>query len=396
VTAPHQRRIDQVPSSDLRVRRTSGAFWAAFGGVVVLALARSLVAPAGPLDWALLVLLVVAGAAAVGHGADIARLDARSVADTASRARILAGLSRSVSADTIVDAIVDGLREATDADHVVVIRRRPGAAVLEARLATATPGVGSSTTLLPVADLGPRVPPGLAADRIADRVRTEFGLTNTVVAPLVGAGGIRGAIVLSRRRSDPWSDRQRAVLAEAAGEASAALDQADSFRAAETSAATDALTGLPNRRYFDEYVGLLEHRRRSGDVLGILMIDIDRFKALNDRHGHPTGDEVLRSVAAAIVGAVRADDVPARFGGEEFVVLVRDPGPGTAIEIGERIRAAVHDLDLRRFGVRAVSVSVGVAVASEPDEAMGDLIALADRALYRAKRSGRDRVVAAA
>jgi diguanylate cyclase (GGDEF)-like protein len=125
------------------------------------------------------------------------------------------------------------------------------------------------------------------------------------------------------------------------------------------------------------------------------MVDIDKFKVLNDTYGHATGDEVLRAVAGAIVSAVREDDVPARFGGEEFVVLLRNPGPGVALEVGERIRTAVRDLDLRRFGVPAVSVSVGVAVDDAPDGSIEALIETADRAMYRAKRAGRDRVVAA-
>ena len=149
-----------------------------------------------------------------------------------------------------------------------------------------------------------------------------------------------------------WPESTGRVLRGAAHEASAALARAYSHRAAETRASTDALTGLPNRHYFDEFVGLLAQRRRAGDRVGILMIDIDKFKVLNDRHGHATGDEVLRAVASAIVSAVREDDVPARFGGEEFVVLLRDPDPGVAVEVGERIRSAVRALDLARFGVR--------------------------------------------
>ena len=98
---------------------------------------------------------------------------------------------------------------------------------------------------------------------------------------------------------------------------------------------------------------------------------------------------------AAIVSAVREDDVPARYGGEEFVVLLRNPSQEIALEVGERVRSSVAALDLRRFGVDAVSVSVGVAVAMRADQPIGDLIAEADRALYRAKRGGRDRVVAA-
>ena len=126
------------------------------------------------------------------------------------------------------------------------------------------------------------------------------------------------------------------------------------------------------------------------------MVDIDKFKVLNDTYGHATGDEVLRAVGGAIVAAVREDDVPARFGGEEFVVLLRNPRPEVALEVGERVRAAVGGAGPRAGSAcRAVSVSVGVAVARHADQPIDELIAQADRALYRAKRAGRDRVVAA-
>jgi diguanylate cyclase (GGDEF)-like protein len=204
-----------------------------------------------------------------------------------------------------------------------------------------------------------------------------------------------GAIVVSRRVGTTWQESTRRILNGATVEASAALARAVSHRDAEARASTDPLTGIPNRRYFDEFVGLLAQRRRAGDAVGILMVDIDRFKALNDKHGHPTGDAVLRGVAAAIVSAVREDDVPARFGGEEFVVLLRNPAPGVAVEVGERIRSAVRALDLSELGVPPVSVSVGVAVASGPEDTVEDLLATADQNLYSAKRAGRDRVVAA-
>jgi diguanylate cyclase (GGDEF)-like protein len=129
--------------------------------------------------------------------------------------------------------------------------------------------------------------------------------------------------------------------------------------------------------------------------VGVLMIDIDKFKVLNDTFGHATGDEVLCAVAGAIVSAVREDDVPARFGGEEFVVLLRNPGMDVAVEVGERVRAAVAQLDLDAVGVPGVSVSVGVAVSNHADQPIDDLVGLADQALYRAKRAGRNRVIAA-
>jgi diguanylate cyclase (GGDEF)-like protein len=233
------------------------------------------------------------------------------------------------------------------------------------------------------------------ADRIADRLRDSYGLSNVVAAPLRVNGRIEGAIVLSRRTPEPWPSAARRILEAAAVEASAALARVYTLREAEARATTDALTGLPNRRYFDEYVALLARRRRAEDRVGVLMIDIDRFKKLNDTFGHAVGDHVLQEVARAIAGAVRDHDVPARFGGEEFAVLLKNPSPDVALEVGERVRHAVGALDLRNLGVPGVSVSVGVAVAQTPDRPLDQVIEEADQALYRAKRAGRDRVVAA-
>ena len=401
VSQPTPRPARPVDPSDQRIRRSWRVFSVAFLVVVLAALARALGPGADAVDWSLLAVLVIAGGAALMYASAVSALDARSRAEAASFARILSGLSRSVSPDAIVDAIVEELGEATGADHIVVVRRRGRAAgMLEARLVSSHPGVPDHTTLLPAADIddpiGGRPPlPRESADRIARRVRGLYGFSQSLAAPLAVDDAVVGAIVLSRRVSGPWTEATGRILGAAAGEASAALARAYSHRAAEAHASTDALTGLPNRRYFDEFVSLLAQRRRAGDAVGILMVDIDRFKALNDTHGHATGDEVLRAVSAAIVSAVREDDVPARFGGEEFVVLLRNPDPGVAVEVGERIRAAVRGLDLRRFGVTSVSVSVGVAVAEEPDQPIEELIETADRAMYRAKRAGRDRVVAA-
>ncbi len=412
----------------------------ALGAVVVLRLGAE---GASVLDWVAIALLVAVGVAGVVHRDAVSTLETGRRAEAESFARILSGLSRSVSPDAILSAIVDELARATDADHIVVVRRRPDTQVLDATLISARPGVPDSTTILPIADLEdpigetrvaerkpvavavmagadlegrlesrapgitagsrgrgatPALRPGegqLVADRIAARVRGVYGLRRTLAAPLTSNDGVVGAIVLSHRTGAPWSPTTRRLLGGAADEASAALTRAYSYRAVEAQASTDALTNLPNRRYFEEFCGLLARRRRSDDAVGVLMIDIDKFKVLNDTYGHATGDEVLRAVAGAIVAAVRDDDVPARFGGEEFVVLLRNPGMDIAVEVGERVRAAVGQLDLERWGVPGVSVSVGVAVSDHADQSIDALIAEADQALYRAKRAGRDRVVAA-
>jgi diguanylate cyclase (GGDEF)-like protein len=458
---------------DRRIRRSWLVFAGSFLALCAIVVLRLGAEGASLLDWVVIALLVVAGAAGVVNRQAVSALETGRRAEAESFNRILSGLSRSVSPDAILTAIVDELARATEADHIVVVRRRPDARVLDATLISARAGVPNSSTLLPIGDLedpvfetriverqplslpviaevtqpvtvGAEGPPAraeallglggrarpevadpgssaadtfgapgratirreagpaagtregqLVADRIAARVQRMYGLRRTLAAPLTSDDGVVGAIVLSHRTADTWSPTTRRLLTGAADEASAALARAYSHRAAEARAATDALTGLPNRRYFDEFCGLLARRRRSDDAVGVQMIDIDRFKVLNDTFGHATGDEVLRAVAGAIVGAVREDDVPARFGGEEFVVLLRNPGFDVAIEVGERVRAAVAQLDISRFGVPGVSVSVGVAVSNRADQAIEELIESADQALYRAKRAGRDRVVAA-
>jgi diguanylate cyclase (GGDEF)-like protein len=231
-------------------------------------------------------------------------------------------------------------------------------------------------------------------ERLAARVQSVFGLAHTLTSPLRSEGEVIGAIVLSRRNTHAWSESARRLLRGAAHETAAALVRAESYREATAGAATDPLTGLPNRRYFDEFASLLAGGRRSGDGVAVLMVDIDKFKGLNDTYGHPVGDQVLRAVAEAITRAVRDQDVPARIGGEEFAVLLRNPGPDVAIEVGERVRNAVRDLDLRALGVPGVSVSVGVANATGGDEAIQAVLDRADQALLRAKRGGRDRVIA--
>ncbi len=433
------------------------------------------------LDLVVLLLIGVVTLAAARERGSVVEGEGARRTEAESFARILRGLSRSVSPDAIVDAIVEELGIGTGADHVAVVRRRPETHNLEAILSPTRPGSPASRTTMSLRELedpaveqaaaafaiaasrGRRmtavpiepdpdgdpdlVPlgiggrrPGLArlsspervppaaeadgavvataaplppgwrpsqatparegadqriADRIAGRLRDVYGLRNLLAAPLRVNGRVEGAIVLSRRVNVEWPESTLRFLEAAAVEVSASLARVYSMREAETRASTDALTGLPNRRYFDEYLGLLGRRRRAEDRVGVLMIDIDRFKRLNDTFGHAVGDHVLREVAQAIASAVRDDDVPARFGGEEFAVLLKNPSAKVALDVGERVRRAVAGLDLRRLGVPGVSVSVGVAVADDPDVALDVVIDEADRALYRAKRGGRDRVVAA-
>jgi diguanylate cyclase (GGDEF)-like protein len=130
------------------------------------------------------------------------------------------------------------------------------------------------------------------------------------------------------------------------------------------------------------------------------MVDIDHFKRLNDRFGHDTGDEVLRAVADAIARTVRTDDFPIRYGGEEFLVVLRRADHDIAVAVAERLRRNVATVDLQRLHVTTpVTVSVGIAVEDPLHRPQRDglaaLITSADAALYRAKSAGRDRVIVA-
>jgi diguanylate cyclase (GGDEF)-like protein len=235
-----------------------------------------------------------------------------------------------------------------------------------------------------------------AAEEIARRVRSAYGLPHTLATPIVAGRRFLGALLLARRGRDDWSEGDRRLLTWAANEVATAFSRAYALEAAERGAKIDALTGLPNRRYFDEVLAIERPRRRAHDSLGVLMIDIDHFKILNDRFGHATGDRVLRAVAGAIAQGVRDEDTPARYGGEEFAVLLRETSAEQAMEVGERVRRSVVRLHPASLGIdEPVTVSVGVAVAGANQVAIPGLVGRADQALYRAKRLGRDRVVAA-
>jgi diguanylate cyclase (GGDEF)-like protein len=163
----------------------------------------------------------------------------------------------------------------------------------------------------------------------------------------------------------------------------------------------EPLTGLYNRRHFmDRLSAELAASQRHGRPLSLLLVDVDHFKRVNDAHGHLAGDEVLKSIAQILQGVVRKEDVVARFGGEEFVVLARETALTGARALGERIRRAVERSRVEWDGREiAATVSVGVTVGTglaqfEAGRTAQQLLDAADRALYRAKQGGRNGVVA--
>jgi diguanylate cyclase (GGDEF)-like protein len=179
-----------------------------------------------------------------------------------------------------------------------------------------------------------------------------------------------------------------------------ALALADQFRItqagklrAERLASIDPLTGMKNRRAFHELVKPVwsagQPRRRD---MAVILMDIDRFKAINDTYGHARGDQVLVHVADAIAERVRTGDIPARWGGEEFILFLPDTGLDEAVAIAERLRQGIAALHRRMDDIEPLTASFGVAHTDDTNLSLDRLITQADGQLYLAKQTGRDRV----
>lgn len=166
--------------------------------------------------------------------------------------------------------------------------------------------------------------------------------------------------------------------------------------ALEKLASRDGLTGLANRRCFDDTLHTEWARAlRLCQPLSLLMVDVDNFKAYNDANGHLGGDECLKRIATAVASEIRANDLVARYGGEEFAVILPNQSLKGAAVVAERIRRRVEALQVPNgpAPLRLVTVSIGAATAiAGPDNSASDLVAIADAALYRAKHLGRNRI----
>src|SRR5882757_5901352 len=174
------------------------------------------------------------------------------------------------------------------------------------------------------------------------------------------------------------------------------MEQERMLKRHEKAALTDELTQLPNRRFFDEQAGrLIKRASMNGAPACILIMDLDRFARINERFGHAGGDRVLAAFAALLREHIRPTDLVARYGGEEFCALLVDTDVTEGERIAQRLRAAVADLVVDLHG-QPISFTVSVGLAALQGDDLGGSIERADRALYQAKRQGRDRVAIAA
>jgi diguanylate cyclase (GGDEF)-like protein len=213
----------------------------------------------------------------------------------------------------------------------------------------------------------------------------------------VQSGSRNHGLITVVREGERFSDADRDLLRSLAAQATLALENVDLHLQVSRQAVTDELTGLANHGRFQELLGAeIEQVRRYQYPVGLIMLDIDDFKSINDTYGHQQGDVVLKRVARVLIDSSREVDYPARYGGEELAVILPHTDLEGAYAIAERIRVAIESLRVPRIDDRGglrITASVGVATSDEANKDL--LIAEADAALYEAKRRGKNRTVRA-
>ncbi len=222
------------------------------------------------------------------------------------------------------------------------------------------------------------------------------GYNSLLVLPLQKEKGeATGALTVAVKKAEVFTKARQEILELIAAQVAVKIDLGQAHEEINRLATVDGLTGLINHRTFQHGfdVMLLREERRSGS-LSLLICDIDHFKKINDSHGHPFGDKVLKEVAGILRRAARSVDIAARYGGEEFALVLEGSGEQGGLQMAERIRQEIENLVLHNeSGPVRVTLSLGLAVYPDHGTDKERLISRADQALYRAKKQGRNRVV---
>ena len=237
------------------------------------------------------------------------------------------------------------------------------------------------------------IPNTLLDERVTYIPGTPLREESMIGAPLTYEGRTRGVITLSKLGIDEFDENALRLLEIVAAQAAIALDRARLYEELRVEAVTDPLTKLHNRRYLlERFTEEKSRATRNRHTLTALMLDIDKFKHVNDNYGHDAGDVVLRELAQVVRGLVRAEDLVARYGGEEFCVLLPEIPLPDAERVAERLRVRVEEHEMpASAGVRHVTVSIGLATLT-PADGEQELFTRADLAMYEVKHRGGNRV----
>jgi len=219
----------------------------------------------------------------------------------------------------------------------------------------------------------------------------QRGIRSVVYLPLTIKEQSIGSLVVASLKPNAYSNRQIRLLEQVALQIATPIENAQLYARAEQRSRVDELTGLFNRRHFEERLKEeIGRHSRYGNVFSILLLDLDNFKTYNDIYGHPAGDILLSQIGKIIKGSVRSADQAFRYGGDEFVVILPEAAMDDAYVVAERVRVQVA----REMEAKEIAVTVSIGVASYPADGVisGELVTVADTALYYAKRTGGNRV----
>ena len=216
------------------------------------------------------------------------------------------------------------------------------------------------------------------------------GANSIIYLPMVVKDEITGCLVVASRRADAYNARQVRLLERLALQIAAPIENLKLYATAEQRARVDELTGLFNRRHFDEqFKAEVARHSRYNQELSLLMLDLDSFKTYNDIFGHPSGDRLLKEIGEILNSSIREGDQVFRYGGDEFVVLLPQTRDEAAFIVAERIRESVMDEMSRKEST--VRVSIGLACYPADGVMMSEIVTVADTALYYAKSTGGNR-----
>ncbi len=309
----------------------------------------------------------------------------------------------------MIEAFVDRLREMAQADRAVLFLANGDGKNTYKPLCRCGVALESSVAknyadlemILAESDMN-RVEPEFLDNAALVHLGVGTQVGSAIVAPVTSPNGIAGSLCLTRSTRKPFTGVRPELISWAARYLSDTVLRVLHQAVAEWHARQDPLTDLSNRRTFDrEFAATLQAAAATGGYCCLLMVDIDRFKSINDRHGHLVGDEVLRCVSRVLKESVSrlsggSPGLAARYGGEEFAVLLPGVRRQDGAWIAETLRAAVEIMPIRTPQSQInVTISVGAAVFPEHARTAEELLVVADSALYEAKESGRNRVVMA-
>lgn len=306
----------------------------------------------------------------------------------------------------LIQVILSDYKAASETDAVTLVLADPDCEIRHI-LETAKPGDAelAGLVLLEKLDSGKFAPYLGTFDPEVHRAIFNPGpaeCQSMVLLPLMRQNVLIGSLNLASCSAERFAkDSSTDFLERLANIFAICLENALNHERLKQVGLTDPLTGIFNRRYFESRCQEeIANIRRYKTPLTCMFLDIDKFKRVNDNFGHPAGDEVLRGVARQIKSQLRGNDVLARFGGEEFVVLLPKTGLQTASEIAERIRCTVAAQPFQVTAKDKQAVTISIGVSRVPDDMDGDdttialeLIAAADDALFHAKKNGRNKVV---